>query len=80
MTFADKLKMLRKAAGNMSELQLAKRCGVSFGAVHNYGLGRRKPPFHAVVKIAAALGVDCTAFADCDDVRGKAQPTQRKKK
>jgi hypothetical protein len=38
-----------------------------------------------VVKLAAALGVDCTAFADCDDVadepparaKGKTNPKNK---
>ncbi len=67
MRFAEKLKQLRTDAG-VSERKLADVSGVSFGAIHNYGLGLRQPTFAAVVKIARALGVTCEAFADCDDV------------
>ncbi len=67
MTFAGKLRELRDAKG-LSEAKLAEASGVAFGALHFYGLGRRKPSFAAVVKLAKALGVDCTAFADCDDI------------
>jgi hypothetical protein len=38
------------------------------------------PSFEAVVKLARALGVDCTAFADCEDVGGipeKPKPKQK---
>src|SRR5262249_53521461 len=42
--------------------------GVSFAALHDYGLGRRKPCFAAVVKITRVLDVTCEAFADCEDV------------
>lgn len=69
MTFAEKMRELRDAAG-LSEAKLAEAAGLQFGTVHGYGLGRRKPSFAAVVKIAKALGVDCTAFAECEDVTG----------
>jgi transcriptional regulator with XRE-family HTH domain len=67
MTFAAKLRELRDAAG-LSEAKLAQASGVSFAALHDYGLSRRKPSFAAVVKIARALGVTCEAFADCTDI------------
>jgi transcriptional regulator with XRE-family HTH domain len=73
MTFAGKLRELRDA-GDLSEAKLAERSGVSFAAIHDYGLGRRKPSFAAVVKIARALGTTCEAFADCDDMEGEAVP------
>lgn len=78
MTFAEKLRELRTAA-ELSEAGLADRSGVPFGTVHEYGLGRRKPSFAAVVKLAKALGVDCTAFAGCDDVDA-AEPEKPKAK
>jgi transcriptional regulator with XRE-family HTH domain len=67
MTFAEKLRKLRDAAG-LSEAKLAQASGLTFASVHSYGLGSRSPSFAAVVKLARALGVDCTAFADCEDV------------
>jgi transcriptional regulator with XRE-family HTH domain len=67
MTFPEKLRQLRDAAG-MSEAKLAQASGVSFASIHEYGLGRRKPSFAAVVKIARALGVTCETFADCEDI------------
>lgn len=69
MTFAERLRQLRDEAG-LSEAKLAELSGVSFASVHEYGLGRRKPSLAAAVKLARALGVDCTAFADCEDVGG----------
>ena len=71
MTFAQKLRELRNAKG-LSEARLAQASGVALGALHYYGLGRRKPSFAAVVKLAHALGVTCEAFADCDDVVSEA--------
>jgi transcriptional regulator with XRE-family HTH domain len=73
MTFAEKLRELRDAAG-LSEAKLAQASGVSFASVHEYGLGRRKPSLAAAVKIARALGVSCEAFADCEDVAGEPAP------
>jgi len=74
VTFAEKLRELRTAAG-LSEAMLAKLSGMSFGAIHNYGLGNRKPTFAAVLKLARALGVTCEAFAGSDDL-GDEPPTE----
>lgn len=78
MTFAEKLRELRDAKG-LSEAKLAEVSGIPFGTIHVYSLGRRKPSFAAVVKIAAALGVTCAAFADCDDVAEGDQEQKPKK-
>jgi transcriptional regulator with XRE-family HTH domain len=67
MTFAQRLRELRTVAG-LSEVRLAELSGVSFGAIHNYGLGIRKPTFAAVVRLCRALGVTCEAFAECEDI------------
>lgn len=71
MRFKDKLRELRDAA-KVSEAKLAKACGVSFSTIHQYGMGLRLPSYVAVVRIARALGVDCTAFQDCDDIASEA--------
>jgi transcriptional regulator with XRE-family HTH domain len=74
MTFAEKLRELRDAAG-LSEAKLAAAAGIPFGTVHTYAMGRRRPGFSAVLKIAKALGVTCEAFADCSDlVDGEPEP------
>lgn len=67
MTFGEKLTRLRTAK-EMTVAGLAEKSGVTFAALREYGSGRRKPSFAAVVRIAAALGVTCDTFADCDDV------------
>jgi transcriptional regulator with XRE-family HTH domain len=67
MTFPEKLRQLREAVG-LSEAKLADACGLPFGTVHDYGLGRRTPSFLNVLKLARALGTDCTAFAECEDM------------
>ena len=79
MNFAEKLRELRDRAG-LSEAKLAELSGVSFGAVHNYGLGLRTPTFPAVVKLARALGVTCQVFADCEDIATPAKPPARSAK
>lgn len=79
MTFAERLRALRTEKG-LSEAALAEASGVSFGAVHDYGLGRRMPSLPVAVKLARALGVDCTAFADCEDVGGKPEPEKPARK
>ena len=67
MTFAEKMRELRDAKG-LSEAKLADVTGIAFGTLHNYAIGRRPPPFGAVVRIAKALGVTCEVFAECDDI------------
>lgn len=78
MTFPERLKELREAAG-LSEAKLAAQSGVAPGTLHHYALGKRRPAFGAVVKIAKALGVTCEAFAACDDVAEDAKPAKPKK-
>jgi transcriptional regulator with XRE-family HTH domain len=78
MTFAEKLRELRDAAG-LSQVKLARASGLTFGTVHGYGLGRRKPSFANVLKIARALGTTCEAFADCEDLDGVEPPARKRK-
>ncbi|HEY1378567.1 MAG TPA: helix-turn-helix transcriptional regulator [Gemmataceae bacterium] len=76
MTFGEKMRELREAAG-LSEAKLADACGLPFGTVHDYGLGRRTPSFPNVLKLARALGVDCTAFAGCEDMSVEPPPAKK---
>jgi len=68
MLLSDELKRLRDSAG-LTQESLAQKAGMSVGNVRNYEQGIRLPSFPAVVKLCAALGVDCTAFAKCEDVK-----------
>jgi transcriptional regulator with XRE-family HTH domain len=79
MTFAEKLRELRGAV-RLSEARLAETAGLTFASVHSYGLGRRKPSFAAVVKMARALGVTCEAFANCQDLQDELPRRRRKKR
>jgi transcriptional regulator with XRE-family HTH domain len=64
-TFAERLKQVRQAAG-LSQSELATKASVPLGTLREYEQGRRADPgFHAMMRLAKALGVDCTAFADC---------------
>lgn len=76
MTFAEKLRELRDAKG-LSEAKLAEASGIPFGTVHVYAIGRRKPSFASVVKLAKALGVTCEAFGECSDLIGE-EPSPEK--
>jgi transcriptional regulator with XRE-family HTH domain len=67
MTFGQKLRQLREAAG-LSEAKLAEASGVPFGTLHNYGQGIRKPTLAAALKLARALRVSTDVFAACDDL------------
>ncbi len=50
----------------ISQVDLADAAGISLGALRDYEQGRKvNPGFNATVQLARALGVDCTAFADC---------------
>ncbi len=77
MTFRDKLIELRQAAG-MTQPALAAASGVPLFTLRNYEQSKtaERINFAYVVALAKALGVDCTAFADCELVaKGGAVPT-----
>jgi transcriptional regulator with XRE-family HTH domain len=59
--FAQRLKELR-AGANLTQAQLADKSGVSLGGLRDLEQGNRRPLLETAVKLAAALGVDCTAF------------------
>jgi transcriptional regulator with XRE-family HTH domain len=79
MKFGEKLRQEREARGLTRE-SLAASSGVPFGTIHGYEIGRRAPSFANVVKLAAALGLDCTMFAGCEDVGGQAEEPAPKKR
>ena len=65
-TFAEKLKRLREAAG-LSQSQLAERAGMHHFGVAKLEQGLREPTWATVQALAAALGVNCLAFAQGSD-------------
>lgn len=77
MTFAAMIRKLREEK-SVSEVKLAELSGIPYGTIHTYVMGRRKPSFASVVKIARALGVTCEAFADCEDIAEEEKPSPKK--
>jgi transcriptional regulator with XRE-family HTH domain len=63
ITFGHRLRELREAAG-MTQIQLAERSGMHRQGIAKLELGEREPTWATVQALAAALGVDCTAFQD----------------
>lgn len=73
MTFGETLTKLRTCSGVTQE-GLATAAGLPVATIRNYEQDRiAKVPFTAVVKLAKALGTDCTAFAGCEDAAGQAE-------
>jgi transcriptional regulator with XRE-family HTH domain len=77
MTFADRLRELREAAG-LTQAALAEAAGLSLGAVRNYEQGIREPYWTAVFKLAGALGVSCEAFGGCIDAAPRPDASARR--
>ena len=59
--FAERLKALRTQAG-ISQTELANRAGLNRSAIAKLEGSEREPSWETVQALAAALGVDCTAF------------------
>ena len=78
MMFKQRLKELREKA-ELSQSGLAEKAGLPVSNIKNYEQGLRMPLLPAVVKIVQALGTDCTAFADCEDVAGEEKPKAKSK-
>jgi len=71
--FSDRLRTLRAEAG-LSQYALAKRTGLSKETLSKLEMGHREPAWGTVQMLAAALGVECTAFADPAIRPGPLQP------
>ena len=79
MKFNDRLRELRDKAG-LTQVQLAERAGIPIGSVRAHEQGQRIPSWGSVVALARALGVDCTAFADCEEVQPEPAPARQEQK
>ena len=66
--FAAALKRLREEAG-LSQAALADRAGMNVFGIAKIEQGLREPGWATVLKLAGALGVECTAF--CEEVSRK---------
>jgi transcriptional regulator with XRE-family HTH domain len=74
-TFAERLRELREKAG-LTQQQLADASGLPVGSLRNYEQGQREPYWQVVFRLAAALGVGCEAFADCEGAEVPAAGTR----
>jgi transcriptional regulator with XRE-family HTH domain len=61
--FAAALKRLREESG-LSQAALAEKAGMNVFGVAKIEQGLREPGWGTVLKLAAALGVQCTAFSE----------------
>ena len=68
--FAKKLKAVREAKG-MTQQQVADAAGIHRLSVAKLEQGVHEPTWATVQALAAALGVDCTAFQSDATKKGK---------
>ena len=66
MTFAEKLRQLRDAAG-LTQEQMAERSGINLWTIRGYEQGRREPNWKGVLSLAKALNVAAEVFSECDE-------------
>src|SRR4051812_18722665 len=74
-TFAMLLRALREQAG-LSQYALAKKSGLTKQAISRLEAGTRDPAWETVQRLAHALGVDCTAFANVQLEMPPEEPTK----
>jgi DNA-binding XRE family transcriptional regulator len=81
--FGLRLRELREKSG-LTQPELAEKAGLSKGGIADWEQGRRIPGWDVVLALAAALGVDCSAFqaAPASDAgpRGRGRPPKAKAK
>lgn len=72
--FAARLRELRGKA-DLTQTELAEKAGVARSFIAKLEAGRHVPSWDTVQALAAALGVDCTAFQEATE-----KPKKPKKK
>jgi transcriptional regulator with XRE-family HTH domain len=77
--FAMRLRGLIESAG-ITPYEVSKRAGVSRQLVSKLLLNKGQPNWETVQKLAFALGVDCTAFADTGATKAKPAKRGRQRK
>ncbi len=70
--FGVALKRLREQAG-LSQAALAEKAGMNVFGVAKIEQGLREPGWATVLKLAAALGVECTAFCAAKPAAGRSK-------
>lgn len=66
MNIGNRIKDLRKKL-NLTQLELADKCGLSKNAIWNYENNKRKPQINVLSSIAAALGVPLSFLIEKQD-------------
>jgi len=79
VTFGKKLRELRDVAG-LSQAQLVERTGLGLPTVKDYERDRRSPSLENAQKLAAALGVKCTAFDGVEFKHATQKPAKPKRR
>jgi len=74
MTFGEKLRQLREAAG-LTLSALAKSAGIGLATVKDYEGNRRTPSLENAQSMANALGVSCQEFEGCEFQHVKQRPS-----
>jgi transcriptional regulator with XRE-family HTH domain len=77
MTFGEKLKELR-AAGGLTQAQLAEASGVPLGTVRDYEQNKRDPLLSTAQRLARGLGVSLDIFPPLEDGRDEEPVKQRR--
>ena len=78
MTFAEKLRELRKITGLTND-ELAEKTGISINTIKTYSKGTREPSFSNAARIAKAFGKSLEYFSDCDEVTEDEKPKKKGK-
>jgi len=76
--FGEILKGLREREG-LTQTELAEKSQVPIGTIRDYEQNRREPLFSTAARLAAALGVDCTAFTQEPAASPEPRPRGRPK-
>jgi transcriptional regulator with XRE-family HTH domain len=76
MEFGKKLQELREKAG-LSQSELGAKSGIPTRTIQNWEITDRVPRADALFKLAAALGVDCRAFADSVQAKQEKRAAKR---
>jgi transcriptional regulator with XRE-family HTH domain len=68
--FGAKLRAVRESKG-LSQRALADAAGCNANTIAKLERGEQEPAWPLVLALAKALGVDCTAFAECENTTGQ---------
>jgi transcriptional regulator with XRE-family HTH domain len=75
--FGARLRELR-AAADLSQRELAKRCGTSAAAISNFEAGNNSPTLGTLVRLAEALGCNVTELVEVLDRKPRSSSKSQK--